>query len=85
MRKLWLVLGMCLGALIVWALTHEDRRIAADKRAYDRSAEGFTKESTLELGTLGAVHGTDYLSEDYWRQELSQYDDDDDLSAEGVS
>ncbi len=75
MRRLWLPLGFALGALFVYALTHEARKLFRLNREVDRKMAAFRKESRLALARQGAIDGVDYLSDEYWEQELAQYKD----------
>ncbi len=76
MRRFWYVLGIITGALVVWMLTRDDRELAAEERAHQERIAEYAKESERELAMLGAIHGEDYLSDEYWEQELAQYQDD---------
>ena len=78
MRRLWYALGVLTGVLLMWMFTRDARRIAEEERAYQERIKDYSDESTIELATLSALHGVDYLSDEYWEQELSQYQDDED-------
>lgn len=73
MRRFWLLLGVALGGLMVWSLTHEARRHFA--RAQRASAElaKTNRHSQLELAELSALLGEDLLSDAWWEKELAQY------------
>lgn len=79
MRRLWILLGFVVGVVFVWALLHEDRRIADEQRKANRALRPLAERAKLELAMQGAVDGVDYLSDDYWQEELAQYSDVDAL------
>lgn len=76
MRRFWYVLGIITGALVVWMLTRDDRELAAEERAYQERIAEYAKESHMKLAEWSAIDGVDYLSDEYWEQELAQYQDD---------
>ncbi len=75
MRRLWLPLGFALGALFVYALTHEARKLFRLTEEQNKKMAAFRKETRLALARKGAIHGVDYLSDTFIEEELEKYKD----------
>ncbi len=75
MRRFWLALGVSLGALIMWSLTHDARRLWRREEERRRRMAAYDREVYLSLARKSAIDGVDYLDDAYWEQELAQYKD----------
>lgn len=81
-KRIWFVLGMMAGGLLVWLFTREAHEAWVKKQEMERKLAPMTNVMRMEMAMEGAIDGIDYLNDDeWWEQELAQYDDvdEDDL------
>ena len=71
MRRIYILLGMVLGGLIVWSLGHEARRVYRDRLEYDEAMEPYRKQRRLKWAEYKAVTGIDLNDPDYWEKEFA--------------
>ena len=76
-KKIYFLIGMAVGAVIVWAFTHEARKLLEHERRVSDDLASLAKEAQINLATAGAIDGKDYLDDEYWEQELKRWQDDD--------
>ncbi|MEM6283585.1 MAG: hypothetical protein AAF787_15445 [Chloroflexota bacterium] len=75
MRKVWIACGFVLGGLFVWSLTHEAREMLRKRKERNRRLAPIAAHYQRELEMQSAIDGVDYTSDEYWEQELAQYQD----------
>ena len=76
MRRLWFLLGIALGALMMWSWLSEDRKLATRTRRYNEKMASHRTAGRIDLAVEGMEQGIDYSDDDWWEEELSQYKDD---------
>lgn len=90
MRRLWFLLGMGVGALLVWSWLHDDRKIAQIKRQRDEGLTDARKQMQMDLVIEGIEQGIDFTDDAWWEQELAKHEDadmnwsDDDVDGEPI-
>ena len=77
-RKLSFLLGATVGALIVWAFTHEARKVFEREKEVRRKLAPYAKASQRRLAMKSAIDGVDYMDEAHWREELKELFADED-------
>ena len=75
MRRLYIIVGVLLGALIAWSFGHEGRKLVEQERQRKEAFRRSLKRNQIEWAIKSALDGNDYLSEEWWEQELAQYKD----------
>ena len=76
MRRVWLLIGMVLGALIVWSFGHKARKEWKKSQRDPREVlHEVIERDKLKLAMEGAIYGFDFSNPDWWDKELDQYKD----------
>ena len=75
-KRIWFLLGMMAGGLLVWLFTREAHEAWVKKQEMERKLAPMTNAMRIEMAMEGAIDGIDYLNDDeWWGQELAQYKD----------
>lgn len=75
MRRLWFMLGLGLGALIVWSLGYSDRKMAAVYREEVEGVKKLLQRDRMERAMQEAVGEKPRTISQETLDELARYDD----------
>ncbi len=76
MKKLYMIIGFGLGALMVWSLTHKQRKHSAMWREEEEAIKELNKRMKLEDAIFEATYGPRRSSKEQVEAELARYDED---------
>lgn len=73
LKKFLFAAGFGLGALFVYALTHDVRQYHKDKTTVTEGDRNAAKYFQRSLAERSAIEGVDYLSEEYWEERMKEF------------
>lgn len=72
MNRIYLLIGLALGALIAWSFGHEARRVYRQKLTTDRRLEPMRRERRLRWAQHKAITGEDLSDPAHWEKEFAK-------------